>query len=83
MKLQNELNYVKTQFENNIDKIKEYAPKLKASGNYNDFEKRLIFDCLRTFVGTTKMCEWYNKYNCNDSHIYTLGKKALKELNII
>lgn len=83
MKLQNELSFVKNQLANNIDAIKEYAPKLKASGEYNSFEKRLTFDCLYAFVGSTKMCEWYEQYNCNDSHIYTLGKKALKELGII
>lgn len=83
MKLQNEYIFVKSQFENHIDKIKEYAPKLKASKQYNDFEKRLAFDCLRAFIGSAKMCEWYEKYNCNDTHIYTLSKKALKELKII
>lgn len=83
MKLKNELDFVKKQFADNLEKIKEYAPVLKASGQYQDFEKRLTFDCLRAFVGTSTMCEWYEKYNCNDSHIYTLGKNALKELNII
>jgi len=83
MKLQNEFEFVKNQFEKHIDKIKEYAPKLKASGQYNDFEKRLTFDCLRAFIGSNTMCEWYEKYNCDDTHIYTLGKKALKELSVI
>lgn len=83
MKLKDELEFVKKQFEKNLEKIKDYAPKLKASGNYNDFEKRLTFDCLRAFVGTATICDWYEKYNCNDNHIYTLGKNALKELKII
>lgn len=83
MKLQNEFNYIKTQFENNLDKIKDYAPKLKASGNYKDFEIRLTWDCIRAFVGTGTVCLWYKKYNCNDMHITTVGKKALKELKVI
>lgn len=83
MKLQKELETVKKAFAENLEKIKEYAPKLKASGNYKDFEKRLTFDCLRAFVGTNTICEWYEKYNCNDTHIYTLGKTALKELKVI
>lgn len=83
MKLQNEYEYIKTQFENNLDKIKEYAPKLKASGNYKDYEVRLVWDCIRAFVGSGTVCLWYDKYNCNDTHITTVGKKALKELNII
>ncbi len=83
MKLQNEYNYIKTQFENNLEKIKDYAPKLKASGNYKDFEIRLTWDCIRAFVGTGTVCLWYDKYNCHDTHITTAGKKALKELGVI
>ena len=83
MKLQKEFETVKKQFADNLEKIKEYAPALKESGNYKDFEKRLTFDCLRAFVGTATMCEWYDKYDCNDNHIYTLGKNVLKELKVI
>lgn len=83
MKLQAEFEFVKDQFTKHLETIQNYAPKLKESGNYQDFEKRLTFDCLRAFVGTQLMCEWYEKYNCNDNHIYTLGKKALKDLKII
>lgn len=83
MKLQKEFETVKKAFADNLEKIKEYAPKLKASGQYNDFEKRLTFDCLRAFVGSATMCDWYEKYNCNDNHIYTLGKNVLKELKVI
>lgn len=83
MKLQKEFEFVKTQFENNLDKIKEYAPQLKASGNYKDFEVRLCWDCIRAFVGSGTVCLWYDKYNCNDTHVTTLGKKALKELGVI
>lgn len=83
MKLKNEMEYVKKQFTENLDKITEYAPKLKKSGQYKDFEIRLTWDCLRAFVGTGTICLWYDKYNCNDTHITTLGKNALKELKVI
>lgn len=83
MKLQKEFETVMKAFADNVEKIKEYAPRLKESKNYNDFEKRLTFDCLRAFVGTVTMCEWYDKYDCDDNHIYTLGRKALKELKVI
>lgn len=83
MKLQKEFETVKKAFTDNLGKIKEYAPVLKASGQYNDFEKRLTFDCLRAFVGSSIMCEWYEKYNCNDTHIYTLGRSVLKELKVV
>ena len=83
MKLQAEYNYIKKQFEDNVEKIKDYAPKLKASGNYKDFEIRLTWDCIRAFVGSGTVCLWYEKYNCNDTHITTVGKKALKDLGVI
>lgn len=83
MKLQAEYNYIKQQFKDNVEKIKDYAPKLKASGNYKDFEIRLTWDCIRAFVGTGTVCLWYEKYNCNDTHITTVGKKVLKELGVI
>lgn len=83
MKLQKEFEFVKIQFQNNLYKIKEYAPKLKESGQYKDFEVRLVWDCLRAFVGSGTICLWYEKYDCNDTHITTLGKKALKELEVI
>lgn len=83
MKLKKEFNYVYGVFEENIDKIKEYAPQLKASGEYNNFEKRLTFDCMRAFVGTETMCKWYKQYDCNDGHVFTLGKTALKELKVL
>lgn len=83
MKLKNELVYVVETFKTHIETIKEYSIVLKESGNYNNFEKRLVFDCLRAFIGSAVMCDWYEKYNCNDTHIFTIGKTALKELEVI
>ena len=83
MKLQNEFENVKNKFKERLEDIKDYAPKLKESGDYNDFEVRLAWDCLRAFIGTKTLCNWYYKYDCNDKHITTLGKKVLKELGVI
>lgn len=79
MKLQNEMNYVTEQFKKIKDKIKPYAEKLKAAGGYNDFETRLAWDCLHAVVPCNVICSWYDKYNCNDSHITTLAKVVLKQ----
>ena len=83
MKLQKEYEYVKKQFEEHLENIKDYAPKLRESGDYKDFEVRLAWDCLRAFVGTGTICLWYERYGCNDKHITTLGKKALRVLGVI
>ena len=83
MKLQPEYNYILTRFSENLEAIQDYAPKLKATKNYKDFETRLTWDCLRAFVGSGTICLWYDRYNVNDTHITTAGKKALKELKVI
>ena len=77
MKLANELDFVVEKFKQ-IKNLEEYAETLKKSGEYNDFETRLGWDCLRATVPTETICEWYEKYGCNDEHITTLVKKALK-----
>lgn len=77
MKLKDELDYVVEKFKQ-IKRLDEYAESLKKSGNYNDFETRLAWDCLRASVPVEVRCSWYQKYNCNDEHITTLVKTALK-----
>lgn len=83
MKLADEFPEVKSAFSKNLAKIKEYAPRLKKSREYINFDERLTWECLRAFIGTNTICEWYRKYNCGDSHIYTLGRTALKELGVL
>jgi len=83
MKLHDELPNVISRFEKIKDKIPPYAEKLKSSGNYKDFETRLAMDCLNSVFKSNEICMWYNKYNCNDTHIITLAKTALKHVYII
>lgn len=83
MKLKAELDGVQAVFQKNIDQIKAYAPRLKASGRYKVFENRLAWDCLRAFVGMEVLCSWYDKYGCHDVHIETVGRGALKNLGVI
>lgn len=77
MKLANELDFVVEKFKQ-IKNLEDYAKKLKEYGIYKDYETRLAWDCLRMTVPSTTICEWYEKYGCNDDHITTLAKKALK-----
>jgi hypothetical protein len=80
MKLQNELQNVVDKMEEIKEKIGKHAIALKESGKFKDFETRLAWDCLYAVVGSNTICEWYKKYDCNDSHIETLAKKALKKV---
>ena len=77
MKLQAELLPLQERLTGILPKIEQYAPYLKKSGNYKDFETRLAWDCLRAVTGTKTICDWYDEYDCNDSHIETLAKRAL------
>lgn len=83
MKLKNELANVQAVFSENLDRIKEYAPQLKASGRYNVFENRLAWDCLKVFVGVDTLYSWYDKYGCTDTHIESVGRAALRNLGMI
>lgn len=77
MKLAAELDFVVEKFKQ-IRDLESYAKELKKSGNYNDFETRLAWDCLRATIPVEIRCSWYEKHNCHDVHITTLAKTALK-----
>ena len=83
MKLQNELATIESIFTGHSQEIRNYIPVLKTQGNFKGFETRLTWDCLHAFVGSHVICSWYDIYNCNDNHITTVAKRALRNLNII
>ena len=80
MKLRNELPEVIRAFE----KVQEYIPahveRVKAAGNYKDLETRIAWDLLYATKGSAWICELYSKHNCNDNHITTLARRALREV---
>lgn len=81
MKLQAEYEGTKAKFKRiGRDNILNYAKQLKANGDYRDFTTRLAWDVGYAWVGTRTICDWYEKYNCEDSHITALFKAVLKEL---
>lgn len=82
MKLKNELRYIRERFSL-ITNLSEYAANLKANGDYQDFGTRLAWDCIRATIPSEIVCGWYDKYNCNDSHITTVAKVALREIGVL
>lgn len=80
MKLHAELNALVEKMEAIKDKIEAHAEWLKEDGRYNDFETRLAWDVLRAVVPTSTIVGWYEQYNCKDTHITTLAKRALKQV---
>ncbi len=79
MKLSKELEHVKERFVK-LKNVVEYAKNLKENGTYNDFATRLSWDIGHAAFTTREICDWYDKYGCNDSHITTLFKRALFEV---
>lgn len=82
MKLKSEIPYIRERFSL-IHNLPEYAKKLKASKNYKDFGTRLAWDCIHYSIPSEIVCGWYDKYNCNDTHITTAAKAVLKEMEVL
>ena len=56
-----------------------HAEKVKASGNYKDLKTRIARDLLHATYKPSEICDWYEQYDCHDSHITTLAKEALNK----
>ena len=79
MKLQELLPEVTERFKTiPLDRIKAHVEAVKGKGGYKDLETRIVWDCIHNTTTARKICEWYEKYNCNDEHITTLAKQAFK-----
>ncbi len=82
MKLSNLVPEMEKRFARIVN-LREYAASLKSSGEYNDYNTRLAWDCLYTAYTSAEMCEWYTKYGCTDTHITTAAKAALRNMEIL
>ncbi len=80
MKLKNELPNVVKAFKRFEKKIPAYIETIKNQGGYKDLEARIAWDLLYATKGSLWICELYSKYDCNDNHIATLAKRALREV---
>ena len=79
MKLKKELNGLIDNYQAlPAGSIEGYSEALRDEGGYKDFETRLAWDLLRIVKGTSWICNLYDQYGCNDKHITTLAKAALR-----
>lgn len=78
MKLNAELETVVAQYRDRQDAIERYALRLKEQDGYQDYATRLAWDVLKAVMGTAYICDLYDRYHCDDSHIDTLAKRALR-----
>ena len=61
------------------EKLKNHIQAVKESGEHKRLNFRIAWDIMRWRIGTSRMCDWYRKYNCNDDHITTLALCCLHE----
>lgn len=84
MKLQQEYAALKAKVESlDRSKVILYKDKLRVAGGYNNFDVRFAHDVLFSVMSSSDVCGWYDKYNCDDSHITTLAVKVCKDVGIL
>ena len=64
------------------EKIENYAKDLRDIGEYKVFARRLAFDMLYYLLGSNLICEWYEKYGVNDSHLERFAYTCIKNSNL-
>ena len=62
-----------------LEKLKCHIKVVKESGGCKMLNVRIGWDIMRWRIGTSRMCDWYRKYECNDDHITTLALRCMRE----
>ena len=62
-----------------LEKLKNHIQVVKEYGGYKSLNVRIAWDIMRWRIGTSRMCDWYRKYECNDDHITTLALRCMHE----
>ena len=63
--------------------FQQYGVELRKKGGYKDYEVRFARDVLRKLVTTFEICEWYDRYDCDDRHITSLAIAACKKAGVL
>ena len=85
MKLGKEIPYVTEKMRelSSTHDLVKYVEDVRKSGNYKVLKNRIACDLIRAACGSTYLCELYDKYGCNDSHITALALRCMKDVGII
>lgn len=81
MKLQNEYEYAKQMAVNKItdEELYNYTLQLKHHRYVHHLDVKVIHELRYVTMPLATVCEWYDKYDCNDEHITELYKRIIKE----
>ena len=63
--------------------FQQYGKQLREKGGYKDYETRFAWDVLRKVMTVGEICDWYDKYGCNDHHITALAIAACKKAGVL
>ena len=63
--------------------FQQYGKQLREKGGYKDYEVRFARDVLRKLVTVGEICDWYDRYGCNDRHITALAIAACKRAGVL
>lgn len=81
MKLKVLLPIVEERFKTiNKGLLENHIKAVKENGGYNNLSNRIAWDCLHATFKSQEICDWYDKYACNDNHITTLAVNAFNKV---
>lgn len=83
LKFYPELKPLVKKIQQNKAAIQQHSERLQAAGGYNDYATRFAWDVLRALVPVGKICDWYERYSCNDNHITALAIAACKTAGVL
>lgn len=80
MKLRQEYEYATNMATGKItdEELYNHVLRVVKDGHYNHLDVRIAHDVKFATMPSSTICEWYDKYDCNDDHITTLYKQVLK-----
>ena len=61
------------------DRLIDYINTIIKDGRYKNLSTRVASGVQMATFSPAEICEWYDKYDCNDNHIMTLFKKVIRE----
>ena len=80
MKLRQEYEYATNMATGKItdEELYNHVLRVVKDGHYNHLDVRIAHDVKFATMPSSTICEWYDKYGCNDDHVTTLYKQVLK-----
>ena len=63
----------------NPEQLMQHISTVKKERAYKNIEVRIAFDVARQVFPLRTICEWYDKYDCNDTHFKTIHETDFRK----